>query len=619
MRTLPLGEPLRRHLFMLALALMALIPGTEGASLPDRMTYQGYLVDANGAPLGAETPRNYDILFRIYDSQSAGRLQWSEQQTVTVDKGFLNVLLGEGSSIPGEVRPLLGDIFNGEGADQRYIGMTVKNIGPGLSDVDILPRLQLLPTPYAFAARTALTASSLTDNRAAQVVYLLDGRLGVQTANPSHTLTVQTRPDEDRSGIKLTDGQSELVLALRHRESAITAQNADIGLYTGTGSLTIQSNGAIRLSGESIDLSGEISVKNGILIGGGSLHEGVLVVDGDSHFNDNTLYLRGGIQHGHGLGFKAANNGPALWGAGGGSLSTGDDAANTVLSWSSSGRVGIGTTSPNATLEVNGSVVYPLNYASGNYSYLNRTQPTGLLGTVKNPYSILASGYIAAQEFNALSDARIKRIIGRADPIQDLKDIQKLRVTDYRAVDVAQSGDGLKKGFIAQEVEEVMPEAVTSRPGFIPDLYTPPASYAHHAAAKTLTLTLTNEHKLRVGDRVRFYDDTTSFERTVGATPSERTFVLADCEKAPVAIFVFGREVPDFRAVNYDRVFTTGISAIQELARQVQALKESHARIAALEEKAAEASLLHAEFAELKRVVAQLAKQNKLQTVNLSR
>ena len=57
---------------------------------PERMTYQGFLVDGNGAALGNSAPKNYDVIFRIWSSEngsSAAERLWTEQQTVTVDKG----------------------------------------------------------------------------------------------------------------------------------------------------------------------------------------------------------------------------------------------------------------------------------------------------------------------------------------------------------------------------------------------------------------------------------------------------------------------------------------------------------------------------------------------------
>ena len=35
---------------------------------PDLMTYQGFLVDGNGMALGIDAPKNYDVVFRIFDA-----------------------------------------------------------------------------------------------------------------------------------------------------------------------------------------------------------------------------------------------------------------------------------------------------------------------------------------------------------------------------------------------------------------------------------------------------------------------------------------------------------------------------------------------------------------------
>ena len=64
------------------------------ANPPERMTYQGYLVDGNGDPLGNSAPANYDIVFRLYKEKSGSQdAIWAEQQTVTVDKGYFSILL----------------------------------------------------------------------------------------------------------------------------------------------------------------------------------------------------------------------------------------------------------------------------------------------------------------------------------------------------------------------------------------------------------------------------------------------------------------------------------------------------------------------------------------------
>ena len=72
------------------------------------------------------------------------------------------------------------------------------------------------------------------------------------------------------------------------------------------------------------------------------------------------------------------------------------------------GRVGIGTTSPQVPLHVASSVAQYVNV----YGYLNQNQAQGAYTANTDVYySILAEQRIRAPEFNAISDARIKKNI----------------------------------------------------------------------------------------------------------------------------------------------------------------------------------------------------------------
>ena len=142
---------------------------------PSLMSYQGFLVDANGAALAPTTPQNFSVVFRIYGVSSAGTPVWTEAQTVTIDKGNFSVVLGEGGSEGSEVRPNLATVFNSNGASDLYLGITVK----GVSNSEILPRLRLLTSPYAFLARTA---NSLAGSDGAALINSSEGRLRIGQA-----------------------------------------------------------------------------------------------------------------------------------------------------------------------------------------------------------------------------------------------------------------------------------------------------------------------------------------------------------------------------------------------------------------------------------------------------
>ena len=120
---------------------------------PERMTYQGYLVDANGDPMASTSPENFNVIFRIYKTSTGGTALWTEEQIVTVDKGNFSVLMGEGSPVGSDPKPNLSTIFTGDGIADRYIGITVT---VGTTPSVIAPRVRLLPAPYAFTSTSAL-------------------------------------------------------------------------------------------------------------------------------------------------------------------------------------------------------------------------------------------------------------------------------------------------------------------------------------------------------------------------------------------------------------------------------------------------------------------------------
>ena len=143
-------------------------------------------MDSNGTALGDSAPANYDVVFRIYDVKEEGHtsnILWAEQQTVTVDKGYFSILLGEGSQVGSEARGDLRQVFQGDSASDRFIGLTVSGVSG--SDLEIAPRLRLLASPYSFTANHALSADRI---------------LGVNSSNQSvDLLKVSERERRDRS------------------------------------------------------------------------------------------------------------------------------------------------------------------------------------------------------------------------------------------------------------------------------------------------------------------------------------------------------------------------------------------------------------------------------------
>jgi hypothetical protein len=277
-----------------------------------------------------------------------------------------------------------------------------------------------------------------------------------------------------------------------------------------------------------------------------------------------------------------------------------------------SGYVGVGTTTPACPLEVDSTVNTATGAKSAWYYLFSSTAETEVVnGSESPPVSIKAAGYLLANGFISFSDRRIKDVIGQSDPRNDLAAIERLKVTDYRMKDRVGQGDKARKGFIAQEVQAVIPDAVNKSREYIPDIYAASDQLAFDARAQTLSVTLNKAHDLKKGDKVRLIAEEGTLEREVLATPDEKTFVVGSFSQAPARIFVFGKQVDDFLAVDYNRIFSTGIGAIQELAARVEKLEARQAQMAELEQKVSRLGTLEQEVAELKQTVAQLSAANK--------
>ena len=337
------------YLFVLAMALVWILASPAvHAGPPEAMTYQGFLVDANGNPLATNNPANYPVIFRIFAAPSGGSSLWSEQQIVTVDNGNFSVILSEGTLV-GEPKPLLSAVMGTNGAD-RYIQLSVTIGG---STLDMLPRMRLLPAPYAFLSTSA---SQLVNPAGAAVVTYANSRVEV--------------PGTFFAGGYAGNGSGL---------SGLTAAQIGAGTFADA---RLSLNVALRAGGNTF--TGDQIISGNLGIGGPPV-DGVLDVEGDMHVNDHDLYFRGGNDHNHGLGFYGAGkpfggvvvDGPVLYGFSGGGLGSRNFGGDKLaLTWDGNGDVGIGTTAPTGKLTVNGGVV-----ARGGPPGLNNTNDNGFAFT----------------------------------------------------------------------------------------------------------------------------------------------------------------------------------------------------------------------------------------------
>jgi hypothetical protein len=653
--------------------------------VPDAISYQGRALTATGALMGAGTPVNRIVIFRIWDHPSNSlfaNLVYSEQQTVTIAEGEFSVLLGTGSATAGtpltysettKGRPavVISSAFAGT---SRYLGVTIDDGVVGNTDNEISPRQQMVSGAFAMRAKVAESVdglaitSTMLANSSVNTIQLGDAAVttnklaaGAVTATQLSDATITssklaansvtatqiaasavgtsqiddlTIATADLAAGAVTTAKiaTDTILATNIAAGAVgtseildgavaTADIADLTIATAdlaAGAVTtakiatdtiLATNiaaGAVATSelATGVDISAGTLSTTGNVTTTGNIGIGTTSPATQLHINGGAGTL-GPVQGKGALylqdsGALAGNGGSLLFGASQGvyagikgfavdgtTHTVGDLVfytrrlvADTNLSESMrikvNGNIQIGTTSNQARLSI--------GIASGTYATIGYLDTTGgqsgdTLSATYATTSIYADGRIVAPYFGATSDLRIKTDLHPTDSGKDLETLMGIEVTDYQYKDKLALGNGPQKKVIAQQVEKVYPQAVNTAKGVVPDIF-------KKATVQDGWIELATD--LKVGERVRLISEKEEGVHEVLEVKADK--FLTPFKPAGNQVFVYGREVNDFRSVDYDAIAMLNVSAtqqlkhdkdaeIQGLARQLEAVQAENAAL----------------------------------------
>jgi hypothetical protein len=246
-----------------------------------------------------------------------------------------------------------------------------------------------------------------------------------------------------------------------------------------------------------------------------------------------------------------------------------NNSVTPALTITSDNRVGIGTSSPAATLHVASYVTQAVT----DYGYL---APGGTVGrSIANQninYSIQADQRIRAPEINTISDARIKKDILKLTAASQLAELNKFQVVNYAYIDQLANGNKTKTGFIAQEVEAVNDQLVNQSTDFIPSIFALAKSVSLQENA--LKISTEKPHDFAKGDVVKFFaQGKKEIISTVESITDSHTFTVKGWTEATENVFIYGKKINDFRAIDFDQITALSVGAIQELSKQMEMLK----------------------------------------------
>jgi hypothetical protein len=417
----------------LIIAVLALAP-LATADVPPMINYQGRLTDASGVPLDDTVT----LTFTIYDSPTDGVGKWTEMHpAVTVTEGFFSIILGSDN-------PILDTVFN---EATRYLGIQVR------TDPELTPRTRLVSVGYSHRVSTVdgATGGTISGDVDIQSDLTVSGKVGIGTNAPTRKLDIASsvtghqeiisvfapsindnsyadillgkEANVDRSCIMRyiygTAGNDGVMCFFNYgdqhsTQSLAVKKGGNVGIGTTSPSEKLHVIGNIRASssllGQSVNVSGEV-------VAGGDLFS-----TGKSYLNDTT-----GIGTTNFLGMLNVSGDVRVYNG-------------TVVATDGGGWFDV--------------LIVDDNLFSNGYLYGQ--------GATFSGYVRLNGGGCYVGSWGACSDVRYKQNIKQiANALQKITAIRGVTFSWKRDEYPEKNfSDDTQIGFVAQELKEILPEAV---------------------------------------------------------------------------------------------------------------------------------------------------------------
>ena len=249
-------------------------------------------------------------------------------------------------------------------------------------------------------------------------------------------------------------------------------------------------------------------------------------------------------------------------------------------------NVGIGKTNPLARLEV-AAGVHSTTYAQTTFfKYGTATGTYGIRSSTSDFFgmvSIFAEDDIITRQHivshagtMTASDERIKENIEDISDTEALDTLRLLKPKSYTYKDTHRKGNERVIGFIAQEIQSVLPLAAGKRYDTIPNIY----ELAKVSESNVITFTDFNTSNLTVDTLLDAKSEKSGDIRLTIEEVIDEYSIRVKEDIDGEQVFVMGEYVNDFTFLKKDYIWTIATAAVQQIDRQQQADKD---RIAILE------------------------------------
>jgi hypothetical protein len=237
------------------------------------------------------------------------------------------------------------------------------------------------------------------------------------------------------------------------------------------------------------------------------------------------------------------------------------------------GYVGISFTTPSYPLHVGtsaatSSVPNGTIYATGSglSTSTNNNYPT----SIKSENAIWSgTGLIYS------SDIRIKNNITDISDDLALQQILAIQPKTYNYIDNILRGTNKVYGFIAQQIAEVIPNAVSSNNiEYIPNIYK-----SFNLTNDIIETTENLTPLLKIDDNIKIYTDELESEQFCKIIEITETSIKIDKSINGKNAFIYGKQINDFHVLNKEYIYTLNVCATQELYKLIQQLQQQVAEL----------------------------------------
>jgi hypothetical protein len=162
------------------------------------------------------------------------------------------------------------------------------------------------------------------------------------------------------------------------------------------------------------------------------------------------------------------------------------------------------------------------------------------------------------------------------DSIKSLEIINKLFPKTYTHKDYRKYNNKDCYGFIAQEIEHIVPSCVSTMTNYIPNIYDIGILTDYNII--TLRTKTINDLSLHTHELVKLqlYVNGKDHDATITEFINDNTFKIDKYITEPITdnsyngVFVYGQEVSDFYVIDKNTIFTFTTSAVKQIYKELQ-------------------------------------------------